>query len=189
MHAKSKKDLKGKKPPFMLAFDSATIAPTPEQCAAAREAKRMKQNPITQHELKLVSIPVPLPIMTLKDVAPGAAATPADKAWVAAIAAAKATAALATMANMRTVDKRAEDVGAASNLLPEPPRTVRATGSPESPGDTELMLVDEAVAVTDTSTATYLCEFSRELARGGAGVHLSLLAKGDRVRRITARAS
>ena len=102
---------------------------------------------------------MPLPITTQKDVAPGAAVTPADKARVAAFAAAKAIAALTTMASVQAVDTRAEDFGAASNLLPEPARTVRATGPPQSPGDTELMIVDEAVAVTETSTATYLCEF------------------------------
>ena len=84
----------------------------------------MKQNPITQHELKLVSTSVPMPIITQKNVAPGAAVTPADKARVVAIAAAKATAALATMASVQAVDKCAEDAGAASNLLPEPPQTI-----------------------------------------------------------------
>ena len=98
--------------------------------------------------------------MTENELAPGVAVTPAYKTRVAAIAAAKATAALATMASVQAVDKRAEDLGAAPHLLPEPPRTVRATGKPQSPVEVAVMLAETAHTVPESLTALDSDEFS-----------------------------
>ena len=104
----AKKDLEGKKQTPTTLFDSATGAPTPDQSAAAREAKRAKQIARQADTVKQNSSLQPLAGGMVQlipgELTPDAAV---DKARVALSAAAKATVALVAMASAQAAHEGA----------------------------------------------------------------------------------
>ena len=78
---------------------------------------------------------------------------------VVASAAARATVALAAMASAQAVDTHMKGLGAAPDLRPEPPPAVGATGSPQSPPQAELLIVETHTTVAETPTHTDEVEF------------------------------
>ena len=160
MLIKAKNDHEGKKQPPAALFDSAANAPTPEQSAVAREAKRAKQIARQVDTVEQNSLLQPLAggmvqLMPGK-LAPDAAA---DKALVTASAAAKATVALNALASAQAVGTHMKGLGAAPDLLPQTPPIVGATGSPQSPPQTEPRIVETRTTVLETPTHTDEVEF------------------------------